>query len=201
MIHGRFVQSNDEFYLFNVYDPCDNDENQLLWNRLSVILQQLSGKNVCLCDDFNVVRYSEERRSLRISSSVVDMEPFNRFIDENLLVYLPLCGRRYTWYKGDGSSMSRLNRFLLSDDWCLVWPNCMQVAQLQGMLDHCPLYLTANKDDWGPRPSHMLKCWSDIPGYKQFVTDKWKSFEVNGWDGFALQEKLKMIKKSFEGLA
>jgi hypothetical protein len=49
---------------------------------------------------------------------------FNQFIDDNGLINLPLCGRRFTWYKGDGTSMSRLDRFLLSEDWCLQWPNC-----------------------------------------------------------------------------
>ena len=55
MIHGRFVQCNEEFYLFNVYAPCDNGARQLLWDRLSVMLQQLAGKNVCICGDFNAV--------------------------------------------------------------------------------------------------------------------------------------------------
>lgn len=40
----------------------------------------------------------------------------------------------------------------------------------------------------------MLKCWSDVSGYKQFVTNKWWSVEVQGWSGFVLQEKLKKIK-------
>ncbi|MCI00330.1 endonuclease/exonuclease/phosphatase family protein [Trifolium medium] len=40
----------------------------------------------------------------------------------------------------------------------------------------------------------MLKCWKDIPGYKLFVRDKWNSFQVDGWVGFVLKEKFKMIK-------
>lgn len=40
----------------------------------------------------------------------------------------------------------------------------------------------------------MLKCWSELPGYKQFVGEKWTSFKVVGWGGFVLQVKLKMIK-------
>ncbi|GAU13014.1 hypothetical protein TSUD_173140 [Trifolium subterraneum] len=48
--------------------------------------------------------------------------------------------------------------------------------------------------DWGPRPSRMLKCWKDVPGYNLFVKDKWSSFQVAGWGGFLLKEKFKMIK-------
>jgi exonuclease III len=45
MIHGRFLQSNEEFYLFNIYAPCENSAKQVLWDSLLVRLQQLGGKN------------------------------------------------------------------------------------------------------------------------------------------------------------
>jgi hypothetical protein len=119
---------------------------------------------------------------------------FNHFIDENFLVDLPLSGRKFTWYKGDGLTMSRLDRFLLSEEWCLTWPNCTQMAHLRGLSDHCPLVLSTNEENWGPRPSRMLKCWRDIPGYGNFVKERWQSLHVDGWGGFVLKEKLKMIK-------
>jgi hypothetical protein len=187
--------------LINVYAPCDNGAKLLLWARLSSLLSNLSGKNVCICGDFNVVRSLEERRSTRAHSSVGDVDPFNKFIEDNLLVDLPLCGRMFTWYKGDGTSMSRLDRFLLSEDWCLVWPNCLQVAHLRGLSDHCPLLLTVNEENWGPRPSRMLKCWSDVPGYKQFVIEKWREMHIQGWGGFVLHQNLKKIKICFERVA
>ena len=58
----------------------------------------------------------EERRSVSASGGVLDFEPFNQFIVENALIDLPLCGRNFTWFKGDGKSMSRIDRFLLSED-------------------------------------------------------------------------------------
>ncbi|PNX79707.1 cysteine-rich receptor-like protein kinase, partial [Trifolium pratense] len=90
--------------------------------------------------------------------------------------------------------MSRLDRFLLSEEWCLTWPNCKQEAKLRGLSDHCPLVLSTNVKDWGPRPSRMLKCWKDVPGYYMFVREKWNSFQVEGWGGYVLKEKLKMMK-------
>lgn len=44
IIHGCFTDSNDEFYLFNIYAPCDNEAKQLLWNSLSEQLQKLVEK-------------------------------------------------------------------------------------------------------------------------------------------------------------
>jgi len=136
----------------------------------------------------------EERRSVRNGDVYPDIGPFNNFIEDNMLIDLPLRGRRFTWFKGDSISMSRIDRFLLSEEWCLQWPNSMQIALLRGVSDHCPLQLSVDEENWGPRPIRMLKCWQDMPGYKQFVSDKWKSLSIDGWGGFVLKEKLKLIK-------
>jgi hypothetical protein len=108
----------------NVYAPCGPDAKQGLWDALSLRLRSLVGLRVCVCVDFNAVRNTAERRSSSAGQRSLDLLGFNRFIDENFLVNLPLCGRKYTWYIGDGRSMSRLDRFLLSEERCLSWPNC-----------------------------------------------------------------------------
>ncbi|GAU10132.1 hypothetical protein TSUD_420020, partial [Trifolium subterraneum] len=146
LCHGRFISSNEIFYVVNVYAPCDFGAKQHLWDSLSVRLQTLAGRRVCVCGDFNAVRCLEERRSSR-----VEPRQCLRFIEDNNLVDLPLGGRKFTWYKGDGLSMSHLDRFLLSEEWCLAWPNCLQIAQLRGLSDHCPLVLVASEENWGPR--------------------------------------------------
>ncbi|GAU46950.1 hypothetical protein TSUD_180540 [Trifolium subterraneum] len=177
-----------------LYAPCGLGAKQSLWNSLLGRILVLNGERVCVCGDFNAVRCIEERRSARAGSHSSDHIPFNRFIDDAVLIDLPLSGRKFTWYKGDGLAMSRIDRFLLSEEWCLTWPNCVQVAQLRGLSDHCPLVLEADEENWGPRPSRMLKCWKDIPGYQQFVRDKWKAMQIDGWGGFVLKEKFKMIR-------
>ncbi|MCI75893.1 endonuclease/exonuclease/phosphatase family protein, partial [Trifolium medium] len=40
-----------------------------------------------------------------------------------------------------------------------------------------------NEENWGPRPSRMLKCWKNIPGYHHFVRDKWNALQIDGWGG------------------
>jgi len=94
--------------------------------------------------------------------------------------------------------MSRLDRFLLSERWCLSWPNCIQVAQLRGLYDHCALVLSADEQNWGPKPFRMLKCWVDVPRYKNFVSNKWRALQVEGWGGYVLKEKFKMIKMALQ---
>lgn len=44
------------------------------------------------------------------------------------------------------------------------------------------------------RSFRMLKCWKEVPEYKNFVSSKWRSCHVEGWGGYVMKEKLKMIK-------
>ncbi|PNX64282.1 cysteine-rich receptor-like protein kinase, partial [Trifolium pratense] len=111
------------------------DEMKVKLSRLA-----LERSRVCVCGDFNAVRSVDELRSAIDGYRPSDHIPFNRFIDDNSLIDLPLCGRKFTWFKGDGRSMSRLDIFLLPGEW-------------------------SDEEDWGPRPSRMLKCWKDVLGY------------------------------------
>ncbi|GAU25950.1 hypothetical protein TSUD_16880 [Trifolium subterraneum] len=88
----------------------------MLWSDLDRKLHQDSNVAWCVLGDFNVVRSHEERVSRISRGASEEFEPFNHFINNNALIDLPLCGRKFTWYRGDGRSMSRLDRFLLSED-------------------------------------------------------------------------------------
>ena len=72
------------------------------------------------------------------------------------------------------------------------------MALARSISDHCLMMLTLDKNNWGPRPTHMLKCWSDIPGYKDFVKEKLPSFHIEGWSDYVLKEKFKLIKGSLK---
>jgi len=72
IIHGRFVRTNEEFHLFNVYAPCDLREKQLLWTSLTARLRMLRGLKVCVCGDFNAVINVEERKSVRGTGGALD---------------------------------------------------------------------------------------------------------------------------------
>jgi len=111
-----------------------------------------------------------------------------------LLVDLPLRGRTFTWFRGDGRSMSHIDRILLSENWCLTWPTCFQLVVSRGLSDHCPLVLPIDTQNWGPKPVRMLKCWADFPGYDAFVRETWSSLQISGWGGYVLKEKLKLMK-------
>jgi len=111
---------------------------------------------MCVYGDFNAFRSREERRYVK---------------GDNALFNLLLYGRNYTWFKGDGSSMSCIDWFLLYEEWCFQRPKHVQTTHLRGLSDHCPLFRSVDEENWAPRLIRMLKCWQDIPSYKQFFSD------------------------------
>ena len=144
----------------------------------------------------NAIRSVSEQRGRGTGERIKDYDDFNQSIDANALIYLPLCGRGFTWYRG--VSMSWLDRFLLSKGWCIDWPNCIQSSLHKGVSSHCSLVLSLENENWGSRPLRMLKCWVDFPGYKNFVKGEWSLFIILGWRVYVLMEKLKLIKESLK---
>lgn len=166
----------------------------LLWNQLGVLINDNEWNVQCVNEYFNAIRSNEERRSRVFVDRFEGFTHFNQFIEDNCLVDLSMCGRRFTWYQGDGISMSHLDRFLLSDTWVSLWSNCIQVALCCTISDHCLILMTIDEENQGPRPVRILKYWADLPGYKKFVKDQWLSFQVDSWGGFVMKDKLKLIK-------
>lgn len=114
IIKGKVLATGQEFIIANVYAPCDLMRKQDLWLRLSQFILNNGDVNVCVCGDFNAVRGEEERRGRSVIFRQLDADNFNNFIEGSFLVDLPICGRLFTWSRGDGISMSRIDRFLLS---------------------------------------------------------------------------------------
>jgi len=102
-----------------------------------------------MCGDFNSVRSEEERNGRSTVFRQLDADNFNNFIEGSFLLDLPLCGRLFTWYRGDDVSMSRLDRVLVSANWCASWPNSIKVAHQRGLSDPVPLVL--HVDDVGTK--------------------------------------------------
>jgi len=95
--------------------------------------------------------------------------------------------------------MSQIDRFLLSERWCLTWPNCFQMASSQGLSDHCPIQLCIDFANWGPKLVRMLKCWESFTGYNSFVREKWSTFLLEGW--VCIERKIKVDQISLKGVA
>ncbi|KAK8617723.1 hypothetical protein V6N13_080630 [Hibiscus sabdariffa] len=95
-----------------------------LWDSLSVVIDSLQ-ESVIIGGDFNAVKDIEEH--LGAGVNVQSVRDFANFIKTNNLVDLPLSGSKYTWLKGGSTvSASRLDRFLLSPEVLIAFPQVVQ---------------------------------------------------------------------------
>ncbi|MCH80186.1 LINE-1 reverse transcriptase like, partial [Trifolium medium] len=61
--------------------------------------------------------------------------------------------------------------------------------------DHCPIWLDASKDNWGPKPFRVINGWLEHPDFISFVENAWKGFDVHGSKTYILKEKFKLLKE------
>ena len=104
-------------------------------------------------------------------------------------------GRRFTWCRPNGSAMSRLDRFLLSDEWLVQWPGSTQFVLDRDYSDHCPILLKSKTIDWGPKPFKVMDWWLKDKGFQQLVEQQWGNYHPPGWGGFVLNHKIKFLKQ------
>ncbi|GKU90261.1 hypothetical protein SLEP1_g4270 [Rubroshorea leprosula] len=105
-------------------------------------------------------------------------------------------GQKYTWYQANGKSMSKLNRFLLSEGWLSKWDEARQWGLCRTVSDHCPILLRHKKVDWGPNPFRFFNSWLELEGCRELIKDVWSKANIQGWAGFRLKERLKLTKEA-----
>ncbi|XP_068503636.1 uncharacterized protein [Phaseolus vulgaris] len=181
--------------IVNVYRPSLLEEKKVLWKDISELRRRQNNRVWCMIGDFNFVRRQEERRSLFSASDYnIDVRGFNEFIENSELVDVPMVGRKFTWYKPNGSVKSRIDRVLVSREWLDVWSDCKQFVLSRIVSDYCALVFKVSKVDWGPKPFRSLDAWQSDGRFKDFVRSKWHSYEVQGGGMFVFKEKLKNLK-------
>lgn len=105
-----------------------------------------------------------------------------------------MVGNKFTWFRPNGLAASRLDRFLMSSDWCCCWPNGNRFVLERNLSDHCPILFRSKVVDWGPKPFKVLNCWFMDPRFKEFVRKQWEQISIPGPGGYVLKEKLKRLK-------
>ncbi|GLT79931.1 hypothetical protein SLA2020_513970 [Shorea laevis] len=190
-VEGMWGANKTSCCFLNVYGPCNVTGRAKLWNDISA---HISCRTCIFCigGDFNCVKGGYERKGKMISHPGTD--DFNQFIDTNGLVDLPLSNRKFTWYKSDRSAQSRLDRFLLSENFQKAWGDCVQIAIKRSISDHCPISLISSNANWGPKPFKSIDSWTSHHDFGKMIESLWNSFQVEGYWGFKCKEKLKALR-------
>ncbi|CAK8539202.1 unnamed protein product [Lathyrus sativus] len=110
------------------------------------------------------------------------------------LLDLLAVGRKFTWFNTSGTSMSRLDRFLLSESLIRIWNLNAQYVGDKTFSDHCPIFLKTIDLNWGPKPFKFFSAWLKYEDFFPFVEKAWKSYRVSGRNMFIFKEKLKLLK-------
>ena len=124
MLEGRCVDINQRMFVVNIYAPCDLAGKRLLWDELKQLRASKPPGIWCFMGDFNSIRNQDERYNL--SQSRVDpssISDFNTWISEMELQEIKCVGSTYTWIRPNARVKSRLDRFLVSEQWLLSWPD------------------------------------------------------------------------------
>lgn len=104
----------------NVYSPCSNSEKFEVWCGLEDHLARYQNWACCVMGDFNAVREPSERKGMgAVRVDNIEMDRFNLFIDRCQLSHIPVVRRLFIWYRPNGTSRSRLDKVLVSDNWMM----------------------------------------------------------------------------------
>ena len=114
LLTGEWVQEAQLVTIVTIYSPCDINRKRILWDSVKQLRQALVGGLWCILGDFNSIRRPGERftsgHSLAEDNS---SREFNEWIDDLEVLEVPWLGRNFTWYRPNGASRSRLDRFLI----------------------------------------------------------------------------------------
>ncbi|CAJ2631177.1 unnamed protein product [Trifolium pratense] len=124
---------------------------------------------------------------------MAEINNFKQFVDDMEVVDVPVLGKKISWFSHDGLSMSRLDRFLLTDGFIGKSGITGQWIGDRDISDHCPVWTLCSQNNWGPKPFRVVNGWLEHPDFKEFV-----SYNVQGKKAFVLKEKLKLLKESLK---
>ncbi|GKU93949.1 hypothetical protein SLEP1_g7498 [Rubroshorea leprosula] len=190
-VSGEWGKERKKCNVINVYAPCDRQRKVLLWEEIAGRVLEEGGCWL-LAGDFNAVRNVSERKGKMKETQ--DMQDFNHFVESTGLIDVCLRNRKFTWYRPDGSSMSRIDRFLMSTEMSLMATDWVQEGVARSVSDHCAIILKARNADWGPKPFRVMDAWQQHPDFRNFVDDKWTALQVEGWAAYKCKQKLKLMK-------
>ncbi|GJX27558.1 RNA-directed DNA polymerase, eukaryota [Tanacetum coccineum] len=182
--------------LVAVYAPHDKRDKRMLWDYLSSVVNNWDGE-VIMMGDFNEVRTQSERFGSTFYAR--DADVFNSFIYNSSLVEVPLGGSAFTWCHKSATKMSKLDRFLISENLWNSHPNINAVTLDRHLSDHRPILLRESITDYGPTPFRFYNSWIEIDGFKELVEDSWRDAPVDNCNGMmTFMFKLKFLKNKIK---
>ena len=170
LLTGEWIREAQQVNIIIIYSPTEIQNKRSLWEHVRQQKHSLSGDLWCICGDFNSIREPAERFGIsQRDPGNNTIKEFNDWINDLEVVEAPWLGRKFTWVRLNGTSRSKLDRFLLSPEWLDKWPASTQITLPRNFSEHCPLLLRSISVDWGPKPFRILDCWLSNKSFKETV--------------------------------
>ncbi|GJU97701.1 putative RNA-directed DNA polymerase, eukaryota, reverse transcriptase zinc-binding domain protein [Tanacetum coccineum] len=183
-------------FMVNIYGPHDPSAKIELWNRIRDFMQTNRGKYI-LFGDMNEVRNAQERVGSIFSRN--EAEVFNNFIIDSNLTDLPLGGHAFTWMNKQGTKLSKLDRFLISEEVINLLPDIRITALDRMWSDHIPILLHCSKRDFGPVPFKIFHSWFSREGFDEVINTELSLLgHHDGSSNMLFHEKLKVLKQKIK---
>ncbi|XP_071698930.1 uncharacterized protein [Rutidosis leptorrhynchoides] len=170
---------------------CDDTKKIEMWNVLENILRSHDSAWV-LCGDINEVRNQSDRLNCRFHLSRATH--FNDFILRNNLVEIPLNGKRFTRISDDGTKFSKIDRFLVNDNFINLWRDLSVVALEHRESDHCQLLLRDKIIDFEPKPFKIFDEWLNKDGVEKVIKEAWEKLVCGVKKDCLFRDRLKNVK-------
>ncbi|GJX49066.1 hypothetical protein Tco_0275911 [Tanacetum coccineum] len=99
-----------------------------------------------------------------------------------------------------GTKMSKLDHFLVLENFHEVFPDGTGLVLEKGIPDHRPILLKESIVDYGPIPFRFFHSWLEMDGFHDLVAKTWKDDGIVDENGFILfKKKLQNLKKVIRG--
>lgn len=192
---GIKVKWKDGFYyIVKVCSPYSLTLKRNLWNDLLEANSRYSNGEWCMDEDFNSISDRRERKGCSQQFRNSGITYFVGYLEESNLVDVPTKGKMFSWFGGEGKTMSRLDQFLVSKNMIKSLDIVGQKMGNRDISDHCPVWLMKDKSNWGPKLNRVNNKWFRNKDFIAFVETEWKGFDVTGRGDYILKEKLRILK-------
>ena len=176
LLTGEWIREAQQVNIVTIYSPSETQHKRTLWDQVRQQKHSLSGDLWGIFGDFNIIREPTERfGTSQRDPGNNSIKEFNDWIDDLEVVEAPWLGRKFIWVRLNGTSRSKLDRFLLSPEWLDKWPASTQITLPRNFSNHCPILLRSISVNWSPKPFRILDCWLSDNSFKETVHNCWSS--------------------------
>ncbi|GJX52188.1 RNA-directed DNA polymerase, eukaryota, reverse transcriptase zinc-binding domain protein [Tanacetum coccineum] len=149
--------------------PQDHVSKLALWNRLTDFMHHHNGSYIMFGD----MMLSENAKKVLVG-----------------LVDLPIGGRSFTWMNKACTKLSKLDRFLISEDVTIRLLDVRITALDMLWSDHNPILLHIDKTDFGPTLFKLYNSWLLKDGFDNLIKEEWELLDSN----LKCHEKFRRLK-------